>query len=509
MILCVLVLCLAMANSQVLGQTKGLRYRETRRAVLELLEDYNRQIGREGDNVYVFQNLFSDSNAILSNDILMENMLDEKLTLKEYESRRDKYYSYRMIHLNDIVINKLGKLKYAADSSGSVDVIVSREVQWSMKRQDYFIYIDTIVQKFTVNFEQRKSDIFCKIASITNTTFLGKHLLLRAAYQQNKDVKWLLNDTLLINDHLYTTDQNGYVQIKRLHGNKVIYVKALNPEFHQKKKVRLDNMQSLQGVSELRFRVPKWIFELQSGFMPFRYRSIQTNNYTSNSQYDYLLGLSLGRSITKTSKWEWLAKLDFIQTWHKTLLSSPDVYYSYNAYDPDNFEYIRQITISDITEQLNVEITAVGLGLGGSYKLNKRNSLQAEIGYQHVVRQTATSSRKGNALFGGFYPELFGVSIFENGIYDFGNFELAESSVAINSNISGLYTCQLRMSTKLSRTSSIQYGLLYRQSTIRVDNGAQQLRLSSAPNQLNSLLQTNDVWMLRFINFALGYQYKF
>lgn len=503
------VLSIFLAESALAQYSEGLYYRMTRRAVIELLESYDRQIGREGDNVYVFQNLFSDSNAIISNDILMENMLDEKLTLKEYEIRRDKYYSYRMIHLNDMVIKKLGTLNYTTANSGSVDVIVSREIQWSMKRQEDFIYRDTLVQVFTLNFEQRESGVICKIAAITNTTRLGKHVLLRAAYKQNKEVTWLYNDTLLVNGRAFTTDQHGYLQIKRLQAEEEISVKTLNPEFHQIKKVSSTTSSSSEGFSELKFRLPKWALEVQSGFMPIGYSNIRSNNYTSTNQQEYLIGLSLGRRIKKTAKWEWLAKMSVSQSWHKTLLGTPAITYSYDAIDPDTFRYERQVTVSDYSEQLNMTITTIGLGLSASYKLSRRNALQAEFGYQHVANQNVMSSRTANGLFGGVYPELFGVSIFENGIYDFGSFQLAESNVAMNTRISGLYVFQLRISTMLSRTSSIQYGLLYRQSTIGVENGSQQLRLSSAPNQLNSLLQTSEAGEIRFINFTLGYQYKF
>ncbi|MBA4303395.1 MAG: hypothetical protein C0424_04145 [Sphingobacteriaceae bacterium] len=497
-----------MTHNPVWGQTEGLRYRETRRAVLELLENYDRQISREGDNVYVFKNLFTDSNAIIANDILMENFLDELLPLNEYEIRRDKYYSYRIIQ-KDMVIERLGSLNYTSANAGNIDVVVSRQIQWSMKRQDDFVYMDTLTQVFRVNFEQGESGVTCKIASISNTTPLGKHLLLRAAYQQNKKTIWLFNDTILMNGRAFTTDHNGYLQIKRLQDNQVISVKTLNPEFHQTKKVSPSSSNPSQGFSEVKFRLPKWALEVQSGFMPLGYSNVRSSNFTSTNQLEYLIGLCLGRSIKKTAKWEWMAKLSVGQSWHKTLLSTPEVNYSYAANDPDNFGYERKITITDFSEQLNMAITTIGIGLSASYRLNAINALQAEFGYQHVASQTVTSSRTANGLFGGFYPELFGVSIFENGIYDFGSFELAETNVAMNSNLGGMYSFQLRMSTKLSRTSSIQYGLLYRQSTIGVENSAQQPRLSSAPNQLNSLLQTSERGSLRLINFTLGYQYKF
>ena len=507
-LVCATLLCLDLANNQVWAQTEGLRYRETRRAVLELLENYDRQISREGDNVYVFQKLFIDSNAIIANDILMENLLDELLPLNEYESKRDKYYSYRLIQ-KDMVIEKLGSLNYTSANAGSIDVVVSRQIQWSMKKQDSFVFHDTLTQVFRVNFEQGESEVSCRIATITNSTVLGKHVLLRAGYKQNKEDTWLLHDTLLVNGHTFTTDQNGYLQIKRLQVNELISVKTLNPEFHQTKKVSPSSSNPSQGFSEVKFRLPKWALEVQSGFMPFGYTNIRSNNYTSNNQEEYLIGLSLGRSFKETAKWEWMAKVSASQSWHKTLLGTPVINYSYAASDPDNFGYERKITISDFSEQLNMTIAAIGLGLSASYKLSRRIALQAEFGYQHVANQTVTSSRNANGLFGGFYPELFGLSIFENGIYDFGSFELAETNEDMNTNFGGVYSFQLSMSTKLSRTSSIQYGLLFRQSTIGMENSVQQLRLSSTPSQLNSLLQTSETGSLRLINFTLGYKYKF
>lgn len=511
LLVCVIVLCFALANSRVWGQTEGLKYRLTRWAVLEHLEKYNKLLDREGKNVNEFQKLFTDSNALIANDILMQNMLDSALTLREYENQREVYYNHYHLDQEAMIIEKLGALNYTNNENGYVDVLVTRYIKWVKKRgvEDDFLFRDTLSQVFRINFEQSTSDVNCKIASIKNTTPLGKHLLLRAAYKRNKRETWIKNDTLMVNGLAMTTDLNGYVQIKRLKATQEISVQTLNPDYPQTLKRSPSSLLTTEQYAKIRFRMPKWHVELQSGLMPVGYRNIQSDEYTSRSQHDYLVGLNFGRSIKKTEKWDWLVKAIINQSWHESALSTPVIQYSYLAVDPDNFTYERQITISDFSEQLNMTITAIGLGLSASYKLSQRNALQAEFGYQHVANQNATSSRTANGLFGGFYSELFGVSIFENGIYDFGSFELAESNVAMNTRISRLYVFQLRISTMLSRTSSIQYGLLYRQSTIGVENAAQQLRLSSAPNQLNSLLQTSEAGMLRFINFTLGYQYKF
>jgi len=509
---CIALLCSAVLPYEALSQSEeGLRYRMTRRAVIELLEKYDAAVDRESENYYKFQTLFTGFDATLSNDILMDNALDEKLTLDEYEKRRDKYLtSFRFIQ--KMIIDKLGALKYVTRTSGTIDVIVTRQLRWSMKREEDFIYTDTIQQIFTINFEYAESEITCHIASITNAVQLGQHILLKGSYRNKL---WMQKDSLLVNGKAYSTDYQGYLMIKRLDADEKIEVQTLDPDFHQKKRRSVrkakESASKFSSVkpSLVSFRLPKWIVEVNSAFMPVGYRSIQAENYMSANKADYLMGVNMGRIVAKTARWEWMVKTGLNKAWNEVSVSTPAQSYRYVSMDPDAFAYERIIQVEGFDEQLKLSFTAINLGINTSYQLNKRHSIQAEIGYHRVFNETATSSRTAEVIYGGYYPELFGVSIFENGIYDFGRFQIAETNTPVVLDISGFASAQISMSYKLSRTSSIQYGFMYRQSTLGTQSDYSKSRLSSSPTELNSLMQVSPQAKVSLINFTLGYQYKF
>ncbi len=507
---CATILCMVMLSHEVMGQNyEGLRYRMTRKAALELLGKFDAQIDREGDNLFTFQNLFTGSGAVISNDILIENALDEQLTLEEYERRRDLYWNFRLIQ-KSMAIDKLGSLSYTTANTGTIEILVTRQLQWSMKREENFIYRDTIQQIFKINFEQGDSEITCRIASVTNSDQMGYHILLRGAYRNNRKDLPMQNDTLLVSARPYSTDNQGYLIIKRLGANEIITIQTLNPDFHQKKRVSVSEAKESASKSSLvSFRLPKWIVEVNSAFMPVGYRSIQAENYISANKADYLIGINLGRTVVKTAIWEWTAKIGINKSWNEVALSAPTQNYKYGAIDPDGFPYERRVQVEDFIETLKMSFTTLNLGIKSSYKLNKLHSLQAEVGYHHVYNVTATSSRTAEVIYGGYYPDLFSVSIFENGIYDFGRFQITETNTPVVLDISGFVSAQISMSYKLSRTSSIQYGFMYRQSTFGTQSDYSKSRLSSSPTELNSLMQISSRAKVSLVNFTLGYQYKF
>ena len=113
-------------------------------------------------------------------------------------------------------------------------------------------------------------------------------------------------------------------------------------------------------------------------------------------------------------------------------LDIPHLQVSTSAIDPDGFQYLRLSEATNWTEEMNEQV--VSLGFGGRFfsrlfsNQNKRvfyTGIQA--GLQLGIAQENSFSSSSDVLHAGYYDELSGITIDENGIYDFGE-HLAQGS---------------------------------------------------------------------------------
>ena len=106
--------------------------------------------------------------------------------------------------------------------------------------------------------------------------------------------------------------------------------------------------------------------------------------------------------------------------------------FSFSDIDPDNFSYDRLVSGQNWSE--HVSERTLSLGIGGRYlkRFRGANSDQqwlvggsVEACYS-LVSMTQYSSETG-VTYSGFYEDLFGITIDQNGIYDFGTFTVSGS----------------------------------------------------------------------------------
>ena len=160
----------------------------------------------------------------------------------------------------------------------------------------------------------------------------------------------------------------------------------------------------LHETSSIRSSVG-WNIGGSLGYSPERFR-----------QHGQVLDTYLSANLTSRSFSIEIAKLQF----------------SFPAIDPDDFSYVRQISGQNWSEQVSEQ--ALSLGLGGRYlkRFRGANSDQQwlvggaiEASYS-LASQTTYSSSTG-VTYSGFYDDLYGITIDQNGIYDFGTFMVSGS----------------------------------------------------------------------------------
>lgn len=106
-----------------------------------------------------------------------------------------------------------------------------------------------------------------------------------------------------------------------------------------------------------------------------------------------------------------------------------DVYHeSYEAVDPDGGDYLRLIDLSNYNEK--IKRYAVDIPIAFRYDYLIKNNLSffmkvgADISYDFLQKASASA----NAMYSGYYSWLFDVTLNQNGIYDFGSFDIDGSA---------------------------------------------------------------------------------
>ena len=155
--------------------------------------------------------------------------------------------------------------------------------------------------------------------------------------------------------------------------------------------------------------------------------SDHAENITTRSPMGASLTANLGWTLLRTSDKivdVWLGATASTQG-HQ--LSAERVYFEEADVDPDNFSYLRQTSGADWDERLSE--TLVGLSLGLRYLKRIASDPSRPFAYfgvssgaTYAVQASTTFDNSSTVVRQGYYEDLFGITIDENGIYDFGTF---------------------------------------------------------------------------------------
>lgn len=114
-------------------------------------------------------------------------------------------------------------------------------------------------------------------------------------------------------------------------------------------------------------------------------------------------------------------------------LVANQVFFEEPEVDPDNFAYTRQTYGSQWTESLSEKLGGATLSLRYLKRRKKWSQndiiryLGCSIGINQSVISTTSFDNSASVIRQGFYEELYGITIDENGIYDFGAYSASGS----------------------------------------------------------------------------------
>jgi hypothetical protein len=180
----------------------------------------------------------------------------------------------------------------------------------------------------------------------------------------------------------------------------------------------------------------------------------------------------------------------------------------FNSIDPEGANYVRFMDISEINEFQHLTMNTLNAKINYGYKLSRKTKLNIGFKFAKNTNGSLTRETTADALYSGLYEDFFNVKISENGIYDFGKFQLVDTStMAMNKNIS-FFGLEIGLEQRISKRMSVNFGMEFLNSSspfIQPSNNS----LSIKNDHIASLLSIgNFEHFAAFSTFQLTLKYK-
>ena len=178
--------------------------------------------------------------------------------------------------------------------------------------------------------------------------------------------------------------------------------------------------------------------------------------------------------------------------------------YSYNDFDTDGAEYLRSIELNNIQENqlIDTESFYVNIEIAKEIKFKKSKrtvTLSASVGGLPLLGPnfnviSAKYNSSADALYSGYYSDLAGITISENGVYDFGQYQISGSGNIIEP--TKYSSLQLGLGLTIKITSKIFLSVDYRllRFTDNIFNFGDS-KISKDFNELNSVMNIHPIDM--------------
>lgn len=473
-----------------------------------------------------FRACYKNSQVTMPNFILQQNAFHETLTLDEYVFKYNNF-----VYTKGNAPTLLSALPYAI----RIDTIDAQNLKFSIDVQLYLNTFNSDKLKLTdtldLNFSLlylKPSDVF-KIESISQNILRGKFLIVKAIRKRNildgfknatdSTINQLSNYDLLINGFINQTDSNGFVYLRdiNLAKKQSINIATANfadfggQRFSSNRLRRIYAKPKLNNTQAVFFRKSTFFVE---GYFGFNYFVGSNSIQSINSSIEHVnlkintKGFGLGLFVFNKKKWDMSLSLGYANYTAENASYLKEDTKVFNAIDPDGSNYVRINTISEINEFQHLSFNAIVGKWTVGYKFNNKTKLNFSVKAAKKTSGSITRETTASALYSGFYKDYFNVTISENGVYDFGKFQLEDTSgLSLNQDIS-FYGIGIGLEQNLTKKIAVNVGLEWLKSKndlLMPDN-----RLLSIRNdQLESLLMINKIQhYVAFTTFQITLKYK-
>jgi len=267
----------------------------------------------------------------------------------------------------------------------------------------------------------------------------------------------------------------------------------------------------LDFEKEITFRKPKWYVEFDFGINPFNsspvFFSGDSMNINSVNELSYNIGFNIGYSILPNQNIYIKTGLLFNQLNYSTKLDQH--IYKNKSIDSDDFPYERTNKVSHISENIELQYLKIPILIQKKFNIKKsRIYFLTELGAILNLSLNSKYNSIAEGSYSGYYRPLYEITLSENGVYDFGNFDLKNGGGLKSESTSLSYFGAVGIGHKLNRRFSTAIMGAYSKGINNIFSENYQ-GLSSNYNELNSITNVTTNFTLQEIYLSLKLNYNF
>ncbi len=480
----------------------------------QLIDDYELTSHFKNDTDYAhFHKLFRNKTSMIFNDIMPDNNLNQKISVQEYTYLSKKYYSRRM-GISIIPYDK-STISFDRDNYGSfvfhAQKIIDAYTRQGIHYNDTFnirieIFFNHYLNKYWIAdiHSLEKNEKYMVVQPFVNSTFISKNIT---------------NDTVLTSaGDKYAVEPNGYFLIKDVppskefvfipQSNQVLFKRYRSPVYLSiiKKKNNIDN-----NIVPIKFW--KWTvhadLSTEFGILKNSPIEIVDNPYKINviNRLSISNKMLVSLMYRNSDAGNWQIKFGAGFDIFNYDLYMPKYIDSYPAVDPDGDPYLRIIELNNVHEFNSLTYLTFPLILQKGFTFDK-STISVNAAYYLMMSFAGSYLASSEAQYSGYYDYLFNLLISENGVYDFGAYNVRTIATPLLPNsIVNAYGFGIDYSYSLSRFISINSGFNYRKSIdylFQSNNSS----LSKTSNELNSVSNISNTFQIKYTSMYFGLTIK-
>jgi hypothetical protein len=468
---------------------------------------------------------FESASVRMPNLILQDNKLADSLTLDQYVVRYNDFVYTKKNEPTSIAVIPY-QILLDTVSSEVINVAVAAQLYLKTINANQVHISDTLDVTFELVYHVIAKGF--KIKAITQNVPRGKYLIVKAIRKrsfldsfkglQDTSIQKLIQYNLLVNGRDFKTDSNGLIFLHdvklnkstRININTANYLDFGGLNFSQNRLRMVYANPKLKSTQAVYFRKSTFFLEANFGINYF----IASNPIQSSATIENInlkmstKGLGLGIYLFNKPKWESALVLGYSSYVADNASFLKSHKEQFLAIDPDGSKYLRINEITDINEFQHLNFTTVSATLQMAYKFSPKTKLNLSLRFAKMLNGTVQRESDATALYSGLYTDYFNVKISENGVYDFGSYQLFDSTLMQLSPQITFYGLQMGIERSISKKIAASFGFAILKSKQEMFQ-PQNKSLSVKYDQLESLLLIDKIQhFISITTFQLSLKYK-
>jgi hypothetical protein len=441
----ILILLLIPFATIAQSQVSDERYQEVIISIIDHLNDYE-EYNSFIDGTTDFKQLFQSEDVLLINDLAGTSKYLEKITLSEYISNE---LDVKEVFVDNFMIHEISAINFINEESGTLSAYISKTIELESLKYDYedehINYKDNFNLKLDISFTndsivitdidlyQPKGELFVLTPRWKYSILPKKYPIASLEIEIGGKTDWI------------GSEERTFTSISDFKPGDNIIIKSQDNDYQNIKKKHtyndLKNTVKEDRLYEITFIKP--IFSVSTDFvlpqnkMNISSAILNTNGSVASSTFEELSGSNNSISGSVSLELFGLGGGNWSFKFNKTLKEQYDYTISIPEYtsnygggefiDDDGSSYLRDVVIKNWTESHRFQTTSEFYGIEYNLNLNDKHDFFFSIGWgnERIIGDNPTFSNSATATYKGTYrDELYNIVIAENGVYDYGTYDI-------------------------------------------------------------------------------------